>query len=334
MKKNLNVGVVGLGVGEQHVAGYQQLEATNVTDICDINPQVLKDVGDRNKIFGRHSDYRMITENPEIDIVSIASYDDHHVEQAISAFNHGKHVMIEKPIALNRADSERLLRAQQDSGRLITSNLILRQSPRFKELKSWIEDGYFGEIVAIEADYIHQILWKLTEGWRGKMDFYCVTYGGGIHMIDLMRWLIGQEVIEVNGMGNKLLTRDTPYKFDDIIMNSLRFENGTLGRSMSNLGPQRPQIHALNVYGTKQTFINDIPHARLYNGDQSHQETTVTTAYPGIEKFDLIPDFVSAILEDRQPAISITDIFRVMDICFACYDSLEAQKTISVTYLI
>ena len=84
----------------------------------------------------------MITENPEIDIVSIASYDDHHVEQAISAFNHGKHVMIEKPIALNRIDSERLLRAQQDSGRLITSNLILRQSPRFKELKCWIDDGY------------------------------------------------------------------------------------------------------------------------------------------------------------------------------------------------
>ena len=106
--------------------------------------------------------------------------------------------MIEKPIALNRADSERLLRAQQDSGRLITSNLILRQSPRFKELKTWIDDGYFGDIVAIEGDYIHQILWKLTDGWRGKMNFYCVTYGGGIHMIDLMRWLIGQEVIEVN----------------------------------------------------------------------------------------------------------------------------------------
>jgi len=169
MKKNLNVGVVGLGVGEQHVVGYQQLEATNVTDICDINPKVLKDVGDRNKIFGRHSDYRMITENPEIDIVSIASYDDHHVEQAISAFNHGKHVMIEKPIALNRADSERLLRAQQDSGRLITSNLILRQSPRFKELKTWIDDGYFGDIVAIEGDYIHQILWSKVFGGCNRL---------------------------------------------------------------------------------------------------------------------------------------------------------------------
>ena len=44
MKKNLNVGVVGLGVGEQHVLGYQKLDATTVTDICDINPKILKDV--------------------------------------------------------------------------------------------------------------------------------------------------------------------------------------------------------------------------------------------------------------------------------------------------
>ena len=334
MKKNLNVGVIGLGVGEQHVMGYQQLKSVQVTDICDINPEVLKNVGDRNDISGRHEDYKMITENPEIDIVSVASYDDNHVEQAISAFNNGKHVMLEKPIALNRKDSERLLKAQQDSGRLMTSNLILRQSPRFKELKSWIEAGQFGDIVAIEGDYIHQILWKLTKGWRGKMGFYCVTYGGGIHMIDLMRWLIGQEVVEVSGMSNKILTADSPYKFDDMIMNLLRFEKGTLGRSMSNLGPQRTKIHGLNVYGTKQTFVNDIPHAKLFSGDQSHQETTITTPYPGVDKFDLIPDFVSAIEENRQPAVPLTDIFRVMDICFACYDSLAAQRTIPVTYLI
>ena len=69
-------------------------------------------------------------------------------------------------------------------------------------------------------------------------------------------------------------------------------------------------------------------------GDQSHQETTITTPYPGVDKFDLIPDFVSAIEENRQPAVPLTDIFRVMDICFACYDSLAAQRTIPVTYLI
>lgn len=330
----LRAGVVGLGVGEQHLLGFNAIDKVTVTDICDIDPKKLREVGDRNGVEGRHADYRRITENPDIDVVTIASHDDHHVEQAVSAFAHGKHVMVEKPVALNRGDAERLLRAQQDSGKLITSNLVLRRSPRFKELKSWIEAGEFGEIVAIEGDYIHQILWKLTEGWRGKMDFYCVTYGGGIHLIDLMRWLIGQEVVEVTGMGNKILTRGSAYKHDDVIMNLLRFESGALGRTMSNLGPQRTQMHALSVYGTRKTFVNDKPCAKLFDGDQNENEHKVETPYPAIEKFDLLPDFIAAIREGREPNVSAVDIFRVMDVCFACYESLEARRTVSVTYQI
>ena len=334
MSPRLRAGVVGLGVGEQHLLGYNAIDGVEVTDICDIDAEKLAEVGERNQVSGRHTDYRRVTENPDIDVVSIASHDDHHVEQAISAFRHGKHVMLEKPVALNRADAERLLRAQQDSGRLMTSNLILRRSPRFKELKQWIEAGDFGEIVAIEGDYIHQILWKLTDGWRGKMDFYCVTYGGGIHLIDLMRWLIGQEIVEVTGMGNKILTRSSDYQYDDVIMNLLRFDGGAIGRTMSNLGPQRTQLHALSVYGSKKTFVNDKPHAKLFDGDQPENEQAVETPYPGIEKFDLLPDFIDAIREGREPNVSIQDIFRVMDVCFACYDSLEARRTVAVSYLI
>ncbi len=124
-------------------------------------------------------------------MVSICSYDDAHAQQVISALRAGKHVMVEKPLTLHRKDAEQILRAQQDSGRILTSNLILRHSPRFREIRRMIRAGEFGDIFYLEGDYIHQILWKLTEGWRGRMDFYCVTYGGGIHLIDLMRWLLG-----------------------------------------------------------------------------------------------------------------------------------------------
>ncbi|MDA0341071.1 MAG: Gfo/Idh/MocA family oxidoreductase, partial [Proteobacteria bacterium] len=102
MSRRLRAGVVGLGVGEQHLLGYNAIEGVEVTDICDIDPEKLAEVGERNQVSGRHTDYRRVTENPDIDVVSIASHDDHHVEQAISAFRHGKHVMLEKPVALNR----------------------------------------------------------------------------------------------------------------------------------------------------------------------------------------------------------------------------------------
>ena len=332
--RKLKIGVIGLGVGEQHVIGYQRIPNVEVTDICDIDPSVLKIVGDRNDVPNRHQNYKQITENPNIDVVSIASYDNCHAIQAISAFENGKHVMIEKPLALNRHEAETILRAQQDSGRFLSSNLVLRKSPRFQELKNWIAKGYFGEIVTIEGDYLHQILWKLTQGWRGEMEFYCVTYGGGIHMIDLMRWLLDEEIVEVCGMSNKKLTRGSKFNFDDTVTNLLKFKSGTVGRTTSNLGAQRPQIHGLSVYGTEKSFINDTPHAKLFHGDNSEDIEIVETNYPGIDKFGLLPDFISSIRSGDEPEVSAKDVFRVMDICFACYESLKAKKTVNVDYLI
>ncbi|WP_454021040.1 Gfo/Idh/MocA family protein [Azospirillum sp. Marseille-Q6669] len=332
--KRLKAGVIGLGVGERHVATYKSLTGIEVKSVCDVDPQRLAEVADRQDVAGRFTDYRGITEDPEIDVVSICSYDDAHAAQCLSAFRNGKHVMVEKPVVLFRKDAEAVLRAQQDSGKLITSNLILRRSPRFRELRRQIADGEFGEIVAIEGDYLHQILWKLTEGWRGRMGFYCVAYGGGIHLIDLMRWLIGQEVTEVCGMANKILTAGSAYQFDDTTINLLRFERGTLGKSMSCLGPQRTKFHALNVYGVKRTFINDLPHAKLFDGDEPRNESAVMTPYPAIDKGDLLPEFVQAIREGHEPDVGARDIFRIMDVCFACWESIRSGRTLPVSYLI
>ena len=328
----LKAGVIGLGVGEQHVHSYRSIPGVEVAAICDIDPERLAAVGRDHDIAKQASDYRMVTEDPDIDLVSICSYDDVHAEQCVSAFRNGKHVMVEKPVALFRRDAEAVLRAQQDSGKLISSNLILRQSPRFREVCRMVRAGEFGEVAAIEGDYLHQILWKITEGWRGRMDFYCVTYGGGIHLIDLMRWILGQEVVEVCAMANKILTQGSAYRFPDLVTSLLKFDRGTIGKSMSNLGPQRPKFHSLNVYGTKLTFINDMPHAKLFNGDQPENERAMTAPYPAMRKGDLLPDFVAAIRDGREPQVGARDVFSVMDACFAVWESVEAGRTVKVSH--
>jgi UDP-N-acetyl-2-amino-2-deoxyglucuronate dehydrogenase len=332
--KPLRVGVVGLGVGEQHVKSYLQQPGVEVVSICDIDGDKAQRIAASYDIPNHFSDFRKITEDPNIDIVSICSYDDCHAEQAISAFRNGKHAMIEKPVALNRTEAEAVLRAQQDSGCLLTSNLILRESPRFIEVRDQIQRGDFGDIFCVEGDYLHRILWKITEGWRGQMDFYCTIYGGGIHLIDLMRWVIGQEVVEVCGMGNNVLTRDSNYQYDDSFLNILRFDGGALGKCLSSLGAQRTKFHSLNIYGSKKSFSNDIPHGKLFDGDQPINEHAVSTPYPGMKKGDLIPEFVQAIRQGTEPNVSAQDVFRVMDICFACWDASQSGKTIQVNYQI
>lgn len=332
--QTIRVGVIGLGVGERHLRAYEALPEVSVVAICDTDLKKLKEVGDRNNIENRHQDYHAITQDPAIDVVSICSHDNFHAEQAISAFLNGKHVMVEKPVALNRIEAEAVLRAQQDSGKFITSNLILRASPRFQEIKNLIDDGEFGDIFCIEGDYLHQILWKLTSGWRGKMDFYCVIYGGGIHLIDLMRWLLGKEIEEVCGMASNVLTRHTDYKYDDSIFNLLRFENGAIGKCLTTFGAKRPQLHALNIYGESRTFVNDMPHAKLFCGEDAGDVRNVITPYPGIEKGDLLPDFIAAVREDREPQVSAVDVFRVMDVCLASWESIKKRRTIKVNYMI
>jgi len=216
--QTIRVGVVGLGVGEAHLKSYQSVEGVEVAAVCDIDPVRLDEIAGRYDVRGRHADYRGVTEDPEIDVVSICSYDEAHAEQLLSAFRHGKHVMVEKPVVLHKSEAEAVYRAFEGSGKLVTSNLILRQSPRFREVKRMIDEGAFGEIFYMEGDYLHQILWKITQGWRGRMDFYCTFYGGGIHLVDLMRWLKGEEFTEVTAMANDVLTQDTAYRYPDFLL--------------------------------------------------------------------------------------------------------------------
>ncbi len=332
--KTLRVGIVGLGVGEAHLRSYQAIKGVEVAAVCDIDPDRLDEIANLYSVAGRHGDYRAITENPEIDVVSICSHDDAHAEQLISAFRNGKHVMVEKPVALNRREAEEVYRAFSDSGCKITSNLILRQSPRFREVKRMIDAGEFGDIFYMEGDYLHQILWKITEGWRGKMDFYCTFYGGGIHLVDLMRWLMGEEFIEVTAMSNDILTKDTPYRYPDFFAALMRFESGAIAKCATTLGPQRTKFHALDVYGSKLTFTNDIPDAKIFSSDRDEDERAMSVPYPGMEKGDLLPEFIDAIRSGRKPEIDEKDIFRVMDVCFAVWEASQSGGTAKVTYLI
>jgi len=329
----IRAGVIGLGVGEAHLRSYQAIEGVVVSAICDINPVRLDEIGDRYGVGARHRDYRAITEAPNIDVISVCSYDDSHAEQLISAFRNGKHVMVEKPVVLHRREAEAVYRAFVDSGCEITSNLILRRSPRFREVKRLIDQGAFGDIFYMEGDYLHQILWKITEGWRGRMDFYCTFYGGGIHLVDLMRWLMHDEVEEVSAMANNVLTRGTSYKYPDFFAALMRFRSGAVAKCATSLGPQRTKFHALNVFGSKLTFVNDMPTAKLFAGDREQDESAMRVPYPAMEKGDLLPDFIDAIRTGRKPEVDEIDIFRVMDVCFAVRDAAESGRTIKVQYL-
>ena len=229
-KSRINVGIIGLGVGEAHLRSYRALHDVDVTAVCDIDKLRLEEIGKQYDIEKRVTDYREITEDPDINAVSVCSYDDCHFDQILSAIRHDKHIMVEKPAVLFPHQAEKVLFELSNSKISMTSNLILRQSPRFAFVKQMVDRGDFGDIFHIEGDYLHQILWKITQGWRGKMDFYCTVYGGGIHLIDLMRWIMGSEIKSVCAMGTRIPSQNSTYPWQDTITSLMQWETGATGK--------------------------------------------------------------------------------------------------------
>ena len=120
-----------------------------------------------------------------------------------------------------------------------------------------------GRLFLLEGDYNYGRLHKLTDG-GGEQPFYSVVHGGAIHVIDLLLWLTGEQVIEATVLGNRIASADSKFKNHDMVVSLLRLESGAIAKVSANFGRVHPHFHAVNVYGTQATFQNDVPDARLY----------------------------------------------------------------------
>ena len=330
--KRLGVGVIGLGVGAQHAEVYARRPDCQLVALCDLSPEKLAEVGPRFPNARRTTDAAEVLADPSIEIVSIATYDDCHHSQVIEALGHGKHVFVEKPLCLNQRELDDIKSALARHPRLtLSSNLILRKSPRFIELKGLIRDGLFGDIYGIEGDYLYGRLQKIVSGWRGEIEGYSVMHGGGIHLIDLLLWLLDEPVVEVAAMGNALAARGSRFRYNDMVVSLLRFRSGAIGKVSANFGCVHPHFHALTIYGTKATYVNGPEGALVYTSREPGAEPKrLTTAYPGTHKGDLIDSFVDAVQGGAPPEVPADDVLRAMAVSLAIDEAVRQGGPVQV----
>ncbi len=332
----LRVGIIGLGVGEQHIAGFNRSPGCVVRSVCDVSDE---------KIAMARAKYPTIkvTNNPddilgdtEIDIVSVASFDEAHFVQIKKAFAHNKHVFVEKPVCRTLEEIAAVKEMwEKNRGRLkISSNLILRAAPLYKWLRREIELGTFGKIYSFDADYLYGRIEKITNGWRKNTPFYSVMLGGGIHMIDLMLWLTNERPVKIYGLGNKFCTKGTAFKPNDFSSATMRFRSSMVGRITANFGCVHRHHHAMRIFGTKRTFIYDDAGPRWHvTRDPSRVAEPISeNPLPGA-KGDLIPDFVASIVESRNTNKETQMMFDGLSIAGACDRSIKSKKEELIRYL-
>jgi predicted dehydrogenase len=334
IQPELRVAIIGLGVGERHISGYESEPRCKVTILCDIDSCKLQELGKQypNKLLSTNPNE--VLQDPNIDVVSIASYDNVHCDQVVTALRHNKHVFVEKPLCLTFTEFNCIVDTLAVYPHLqLSSNLILRKAPRFLTLRQRISKGELGEIYYLEGDYDYGRIDKILNGWRGKIPFYSVVCGGAIHLIDLLIWLTGKRIERVFAWGNKIATAKTKFLYYDFVVSLIEFSDGSIAKVSANFGCVTPHHHRVCIYGTEGTFIQTHSVALYMNSRHlDAPKEVLSDNYPSMSKGDMIPSFVRSILDGTRLEITCKEVLTSMAVALTIDQSLVSGKPESVNY--
>ena len=331
----LGTGIIGLGIGEQHIAGFRRPPTCDVDVLCDLSEEKLSCVAERYPHCRRTTHWRELLDDDKIDIISIASFDDAHFEQTVAAIQARKHVFVEKPMCRSMLEltviKQTLIR-QPDLN--LSSNLVLRAAPIYVWLREAIQSGKLGQIYAIDGEYLYGRIHKITEGWRKDVPDYSVMQGGGVHLADLILWLTGEKPLAVVASGNGICTEGTAFQPNDFVASAFQFPSGMTGRLTANFGCVHPHHHILRAFGTKATFLYDDQGPRLFTSrDPDRPPERLEHATLPAAKWDLIPEFVEDVLNGKNQIERSQREFDTISVCLAADEALRCGEKVEVKYV-
>lgn len=331
----INVGIIGLGVGERHANIYENDARCNLSGIYDFDNKKLEYFKSKFPDVKIYNNDLEIFNDEKIDLISIASYDNYHFKQIMNAINKNKHVMVEKPICLNKEELNKIIKAKSKKKNIkLSSNLVLRANQRMIDLKNDISSSRFGDMYYIEADYFWGRIGKLN-GWRSKMDYYSIILGAAIHMIDLVIWMLDSKPISVYALGNKIGSKNTRLKFNSFAIMILKFSNDLIVKITGNGPCVHPHFHGIRIFGSKQTMIHNFSEAYFFDRSKSriNKNDLKTQNYKSINKDKIITNFIDSILNpELNPIVKQKDIYDVMSICFAAEKSIITKQMVKINY--
>jgi predicted dehydrogenase len=326
----VNAAVIGLGVGEQHARALAAHRGVKLACVADLERGRAEALA-RELGIDVAAGFDEIVANRAIDLVVLATYDDQHAAQVVSALRAGKHVFCEKPLCRTIDEVGAIAAARGD--RHLACNLILRAAPLYTWLRAAIAAGELGDIYAVDGDYLYGRLHKITEGWRGTVDDYSVFQGGAVHLVDLAMWLLGERPVRVAAVGNKIVTRGTPFRYPDFVAATYELPSGIVARITANFGCVHKHQHVVRIFGTKATFTHDDAGARLHIArDPGAPPRMIDHAPTAANKGDLLPPFVDALLAGVDPAPAARHELDVITACIAADRALAHQQPQSIEY--
>jgi predicted dehydrogenase len=341
MNRKIGVGVVGPGwsAGE-HIKAYMLNPACEVLAVCGRDESrtrtKLREIGAEH--CDVYTDYEQMLNRKDIQLVSICTPNDLHVKEAVLAAQAGKHILLEKPIALDTAGLKKLRAAVRKTKVKTVVGFVLRWNPLFETIKSLIRDNTIGSIYYGEVDYYHGIgPWYKQFEWNVKK-----TVGGssllsaGCHAVDGLRWFMEDEAAEVTAYStrgkNKIFRK---YEYDPTMVTIIQFKSGKAGKVASSIECVMPYVFNIHLLGDQGAIRNN----NLYAPQKM----------PGQKGFAVIPTILpdsgdvthhpfrgeinhmlDCILNNRESFVNVEDAVKTHEICLAAEIAARSGKSVKL----
>jgi predicted dehydrogenase len=253
-------GIVGLGQVSMkgHIPELLKIPQTQITALCDVSGEALSQAARLVEGAKTYNDFDAMLKDDNIEVVLIATPNWLHEEQAIRAFQAGKHVFLEKPIGIDLVQCDAILEAWSKSGRLLQVGHELRHANLMRAMREKIDEGLIGRVQMI---VVQEFRFPLLPGWRQTGKTGGVMLEKNSHFFDLFNWFAGAPARRVIGAGGNNVNKDSPL-IDHCIV-TVEYENNVRAALVMCLFAEHGSQLTVDVVGDRGRLIGLAQDQRL-----------------------------------------------------------------------
>jgi predicted dehydrogenase len=340
--KKYNVGVAGYGwAAGAHIDAINTGELGQVTAVCSSRKldaaQVSAKHGSPMKVY---QDYNAMLKDPDLHAVSVCSYHSQHPEQVILAARAGKHIIAEKPLALNLKDIHKIEKEVKAAGVKFCICFELRFSTQFRVIKSLIDRGLLGKLHYGEFDYYHGIgAWYREYEW-------CVTnkncgsslLAAGCHAMDALLGCMGDDVEEVVSYGcNSKSSIFDKYEYPSTSVTMLKFKSDKTAKCASVIDCLQPYYFHTHLVGSEGSLLDNKFHSNVLQGLDKNRWSQLSFSpvdsgdvadHPYKTQFNA---FFNAISKNKpMPLTGLKEAVLTHEVIFAAEKSLSLKRPVKM----
>ncbi len=322
----LGAAVLGTGdVSNEHIRAYAAHPQTEVRAILSREQGRAEAKAREHGLAGcrAYTSLDELLRRDDVDLVSICTPHHLHVEQGVACAQAGKHVVVEKPVALDAEGLRKLERAVRESGVRSVAGFVLRWNPLFETIRALLAEGTIGDVFYGEVDYLHGITRDLAlYPWVRRRAFGgTALLTAGCHAVDGLRWFVGREAAEVFSYANFSRGNPLDYEYEPNSVTLVKFEDGTMGKVATSIESMAPYTFPIVLMGNGGTIRDNRLFTKRWPGQTGW--ATIPTILPDSGAVahhpftGLVRHFVECVLSGAESHCNLADAVKTHEICLA-----------------